>query len=553
MEIHTRITFMDKPVETTVVTAFYPLRSKHSIEKYVEWMTNFCQIQCSLIVFTDEATAPLFEKLRKGLPTKIIVKPFGSYEITSPTMMGLWSRHHSMDPEKHKHTPELYAVWAMKQECVAATVQMNPFNTDWFVWCDAGIHRKRSKHNYYVQFPSKVPAVCKPGHIGFLEVVRIPDSFVSDSTGAVPNVTLGGGCIVGDRAAWAVFCNAYKAMLQTMDARGLFVGKDQTVFFRMLIERKMPFQLFQSDGPLDDYLYEAEDSPSDGHSVDPWMQFPCILAGTMPVVLDNRFNRSSYVKLIGGLGNQLFQIAAAYAHGRRSGASLALSEDVDHGHGRPSYYTTFLHQCKQFISAAPPVALYREPHFHYAAIPDGVQSLYGYYQSSRYFKEFSEEVKTLFDPHPVIKGVVEAKYGSFLEDKTVIVHVRRGDYMTEANKSFHGILTPLYYRAAMALCRERLGPDTKFLVLSDDIAYCRSIYGSDEGVTCIDEPNESVALHFMSQFQNYILSNSSFSWWASYLGKPATLVIAPDRWFGPRGPQDTQDIYEDGWIKLTAE
>jgi len=260
----------------------------------------------------------------------------------------------------------------------------------------------------------------------------------------------------------------------------------------------------------------------------------------------------TFVKLIGGLGNQLFQIAAAFAHARKNGKTLRLSHDVDNGHGRPSYYTSFLHQCAKFIGSPSPGPLYREPHFHYAEIPRGATAIYGYYQSSRYFKEVSDEVKALFDPHPVIKGVVEAKYGSFLEEKTVIVHVRRGDYMIESKKAYHGILTPLYYRAAMALCREKLGSDTKFLVLSDDIEYCRATYGSDEGVTCIDEPNECVALHFMSQFQHYILSNSSFSWWASYLGKPAALVIAPDRWFGIAGPQDFQDIYEEGWQRLKA-
>ena len=264
----------------------------------------------------------------------------------------------------------------------------------------------------------------------------------------------------------------------------------------------------------------------------------------------------TFVTLIGGLGNQLFQIAAAYAHAKRNGGSLLLSTDVDHGCGRPSYYTTFLHQCAQFIGSAPAAHTYREPHFHYAEIPSSVQSLYGYFQSSRYFKEVRDEVKALFDPHPVIKRLVAAKYAPYLSDATtVIMHVRRGDYMREDKKAYHGILTPLYYRAAMALCRERLGvgSDTKFLILSDDFEYCRSTYGSDPGVTCIDEPNECVALHFMSQFQNYILSNSSFSWWATFLGTPATLVVAPDRWFGAAGPQDIQDIYEEGWQRLKAE
>ena len=267
----------------------------------------------------------------------------------------------------------------------------------------------------------------------------------------------------------------------------------------------------------------------------------------------------TYVKLIGGLGNQLFQIAAAYAHARRTGGSLQLSDDVDFGKGRPSYFTTFLHQCKASIGPAPPAPTYREPYFHYAPIPTGAQSIFGYYQSSRYFADASGDVRRLFDPHPVIKNVTAAKYGVYLTEEakttTVIVHVRRGDYMIASNLHYHGILTPLYYRAAMKHFRDRavLGPSTQFLIFSDDIDYCRATYGDDAGVTCIDEQNEGVALHFMSQFRHYIIANSSFSWWAAYLGEPAVTVVAPDRWFGPAAPQDWEDIYEPGWLRLKAE
>lgn len=541
-ERNTRIEFNDKPLQTTVVTAFYPMKSKHGIDKYLTWINNFCHIQCSLVVYTDEQMAPIIQKMRKGLPTRIIVKPFESYEMTTPAMMELWTKHHALDPEKAVHTPALYAVWAMKQECVALTIQTNPFDTEWFVWCDVGIHRDPSKHSYYLEFPLNVPALCKPGVIGFLEVKQIPDSFVSDPTGPAPSVSLGGGCIVGDKAAWALFCPAYKSMLRTMDARGEFIGKDQIVFFRMLVQRALSFQLFQPQGSM----------------VDPWMQFPCILAGRLPVMLDNRFtDKVSYVKLIGGLGNQLFQIAAAYAHGQKGSARLRLSEDVDSGNGRPSYYKTFLHNCRPFIGPTPAIPFYKEPHFHYQPIPAEAQFIYGYYQSSRYFADVSGDIKTLFDPHPVIKTVTTAKYGNLLTEeaksKTVIVHVRRGDYMTEKNLQFHGILTPLYYRNAMALLRERLGADISFIILSDDIGYCRSTFSEDTSVTSIDEPNEAVALHFMSQFRHYIISNSSFSWWATYLGEPAVTVVAPDRWFGPAGPQDYQDIYEPEWLRLTAQ
>lgn len=265
-------------------------------------------------------------------------------------------------------------------------------------------------------------------------------------------------------------------------------------------------------------------------------------------------SKKSYVKLIGGLGNQLFQIAAAYAHALRTNAQLQLSHDVDSGHGRPSYYHSFLHACKRYIGAPPATRPYGEPHFHYAPIPAEAQFIYGYFQSSRYFADVSDQVRALFDPSAAIKDAVAAKYAALLTTEakanSVIIHIRRGDYMTEANRTYHGILTPIYYRNAIKLLQEKIGPTAKFYIFSDDVKYCQMEYPE---ATCIDEPDECLTMHLMSQFRHYIISNSSFSWWATWLGEPAVHVIAPDRWFGPRGPQDHQDIYEPGWIRIKAE
>lgn len=263
--------------------------------------------------------------------------------------------------------------------------------------------------------------------------------------------------------------------------------------------------------------------------------------------------KKSYVKLIGGLGNQLFQIAAAYAHARRTNAQLQLSHDVDNGHGRPTYFHSFLHSCKPYIGA-PAAPLYREPHFHYAPIPAAAQSLSGYFQCSRYFADVSGEVRALFDPSTAIKDAVAAKYADLLTEEakanSVIIHIRRGDYMTGGNSTYHGILTPIYYRNAIKLLREKIGPTATFYIFSDDVKYCQAEFPE---ATCIDESDDCVTLHLMSQFRHYIISNSSFSWWATWLGEPAVHVIAPDRWFGPKGPQDYQDIYEPGWIRIKAE
>jgi len=273
----TNINFMDKRVDTTVVTAFYPMKSKYTVEKYMEWIHLFCKIPCSLVIFTTQELKPFFEKIRNDLPTTIIVRDLHTYEMTSPDMIKMWDKHHDFDPEKLSHNPLLYAIWALKQELVANAIELNPYETEWFVWCDIGIHRRPHEQSYYQDFPSRVPSLCKPGHIGFLEVERIPDSFVTNPLQPYPFAQLGGGCITGDRAAWKLFSECYKKMLNTMDSRNEFVGKDQNVFFRMVVERVMPFQLFNA-------TYR--------HGMCSWMQFPCILAGTMSVSRDERFEKA---------------------------------------------------------------------------------------------------------------------------------------------------------------------------------------------------------------------------------------------------------------------
>jgi hypothetical protein len=271
-------------MSATVVTAFYPLsRSKHGVGKYMAWIDNFCKIPCNLVVFTDSTTAPVIRERRGDLPIHIVVKEFNTYRITSPPMMRFWTRQHATDPEQRIHNPELYAIWAMKQECVRLSVEANPFSSQWFIWCDIGIQRDPTKQSLYMNFPGKVGELCEPGRISFLEVGAIPDAYVADWASRrvpmrwpAPSVTLGGGCIAGDAAAWEEFGDKYLKMLDKFKDRGWFAGKDQIVYFAMLMERitEKPFRLFYA---------------SSHAGLDNWMSFPVILGGDAPPVIDARF------------------------------------------------------------------------------------------------------------------------------------------------------------------------------------------------------------------------------------------------------------------------
>lgn len=246
---------------------------------------------------------------------------------------------------------------------------------------------------------------------------------------------------------------------------------------------------------------------------------------------------------MGGLGNQLFQIAAGYAHCRRNGLELKVSAGTQGGRG--TYWDSFLHKVRASIGN-PGAGCYHEPHFHYSGIAPAVRGLIGYFQSSKYFADYADEIRALFDPTDAIKERVRSKYADLIADEScVVLHIRRGDYV--ALPKFHCILNPDYYARAVA---KQGSATSRLIVFSDDIAWCSSLPFL-ANATFVDEPADHDALYLMSQFSKFVISNSSFSWWASWLStKPDKCVIAPDRWFGPDGPQDFQDIYEPWWTQV---
>jgi hypothetical protein len=277
--------------ETTIVTAFYPLKkSKYGVGKYRAWIQNFCKIPAHMVIFTTETYMLEIYQWRKEFldKTAVIVRPFDSFAMTCPAMMRFWEKQWTLDPEKEIHGPELYAVWAMKQELVRIAIHQNRFQSKWFVWCDIGIQRYSALQDFYMTFPSEVPRLCDPGRLAFLEIASIPDSYVANwSEGKpmeypLPKAALGGGCIAGDEAAWLEFGEAYKEMLKEFALRGWFAGKDQEIFFAILMEKKATtFKLFHAKtfGPPGQTIIPGID----------WMCFPVMLGGILDAPLDMRF------------------------------------------------------------------------------------------------------------------------------------------------------------------------------------------------------------------------------------------------------------------------
>lgn len=244
-----------------------------------------------------------------------------------------------------------------------------------------------------------------------------------------------------------------------------------------------------------------------------------------------------YIQLMGGLGNQLFQVAAAYAHSKRTGKTLKISQRIL-GRRQETYWASWFSKLKDAISTRKSGITWQEPGFAYTPIPANAQVLQGYFQSSRYFQDCADDIRSLFhmDPVPGRHTAILAK-----KETATVLHIRRGDYI--ALPEIHGILTVDWYRGACT----GLDP-VDIIVFSDDLAWCRDL-DFLQGATFVDEPDEVVALHLMSQFRHFVISNSTFSWWAAWLAG-AKDVVVPDPWFGVAGPQDFHDIYEPTWKRL---
>jgi hypothetical protein len=247
----------------------------------------------------------------------------------------------------------------------------------------------------------------------------------------------------------------------------------------------------------------------------------------------------TFMFLKGGLGNQLFQIAAAHAHAKRNGYDLQLA-GVPSGQRQITYWHSWLWKFIRGIS--PPVfgQLYAETSTRYEPIPSEARTIRGLFQSGKHFADCADEIREKFDLDDETKAAIAIKWGNLLTKAPTmaLVHVRCLDGLTLE-----------YYERAVAELRKR-APGVELAVITNDMETCRK-QSWLEGATYIEEYDESVALYLMSKFRHYVMSNTALMWWAVWLGTPAEVVITPDPWaMGLMVEAEYEDVYEPGWVRL---
>ena len=255
---------------------------------------------------------------------------------------------------------------------------------------------------------------------------------------------------------------------------------------------------------------------------------------------------------MGGLGNQMFQIAAATSLALDNNDKCAFSLQNHHlplqGNKVVNYRNNIFRNVDLRNEELFHSQTFIEPSHSYSPIPyiSGMM-LVGYFQSEKYFASNKDYIREMLQASQETKEYLRRKYHSiFTSGKTIVsLHVRRGDYLKL--QDYHYVCPLSYYQKSMEWFE-----DAVYVVFSDDIMWCKVNLPLDSNCVFIEDNPDQEDLYLMSLCDHHIIGNSSFSWWGAWLNASTDKkVIAPQTWFGPRNAdKDTKDLYCDGWVRL---
>jgi len=288
------------------------------------------------------------------------------------------------------------------------------------------------------------------------------------------------------------------------------------------------------------------------------------------------------VKLMGGLGNQMFQ----YALGR----SLAVKNSCELKIDISEYKTYKLHnyglgvfnlnenfadkkecdnikfeKCSVIERAARKILgkmkrktnnyiieknLRFDPEILKLA---GNRYLEGYWQSEKYFILNKEEIRNDFVLKHEMNEANTAVYKKIKSTDSVSFHIRRGDYVSDpGTNAYHGVDLKHYYEDAVKLIKKSV-TNPHFFIFSDEPDWVRENFKGEFEFTVVDCNTGKTGyedMRLMSACSHNIIANSSFSWWGAWLNNnPEKIVTAPKNWFTDKSI-DTSDLIPETWIRL---
>jgi hypothetical protein len=259
----------------------------------------------------------------------------------------------------------------------------------------------------------------------------------------------------------------------------------------------------------------------------------------------------TFIRLHGGLGNQLFQLATGLSYCNKNNSLPVLVYDdnwCSHFNINKLLNTIFKNINKlsynDFEKLDIKYKLIKPENnlldaYKYFSLPEiktikNNVLLDGYFQNIQYFDDSFEEIKNLILDDDYIDSIKKKYMGI---ENEYFIHIRRGDYV--GNKLYE-IDYDTYFSTALNIlihCNNNKNNNKLRLnVLSNDIEYCKlynvlNKFSTELDINFIEGVDEIESFYLMTQCVGGILSNSSYSWWASYVNNnDDKKFIIPKKW-----------------------
>jgi hypothetical protein len=298
-----------------------------------------------------------------------------------------------------------------------------------------------------------------------------------------------------------------------------------------------------------------------------------------------------HLKLIGGLGNQLFQIAYAYDLSKKTGKKINVDRsEYDHYKIREfdldkllisDRFVYFENRNWKFNLSCKVYRIYQKlvknifkiddfgkvmfnilqnlgmfynfDPFFYKNIKNSLTKnnlyIYGYFQSESYFFDNRKEIKKILKVKSLIKKPEQEYLNLIMEEESIAISLRLGkDYFESKNLN---VCDDKFYLDSLKVMLNTVGNKNIF-VFSDEVIKAKALLKNFNhyNITYIENQSPTQSLRLMYNCSHFIIPNSSFSWWGAYLSDfEDKLIIAPHRWYNYK--ENVQDIYSNKMKRIS--
>jgi hypothetical protein len=270
--------------------------------------------------------------------------------------------------------------------------------------------------------------------------------------------------------------------------------------------------------------------------------------------------------LMGGLGNQLFQIFATMTYSFTNKIPFTfprLKDSREAQYRQTVYWDSFLSNLSKFTyNGSKQLPIYKERKFTYTELPTKNMpqqgfKLFGYFQNEKYFKSQYENIIRFI-------GLRKQQEKITVPENCISLHFRIGDYVLPQFKDAHPLMPIEYYINALNHIMGGIGglsPPRSVLyfcqkqdnnTVEKKINILKEKFPKLTFISAGDEKEDWEQMLMMSCCEHNIIANSSFSWWAAYFnGNKNKIVCYPNVWFGPKlADKDTSDLCPNSWISI---